>query len=630
MGKPTRKRVTRLVVARARGGGAADLSDTPGAAANANAVVMDPDTQQMRKQRPRQRQKLVPQKEKSKRGSSGTKKGAAARKRKSKSKKKKQGVIVDDAVPTTTLLSLPDTILIAIIHLAGPIAASRLGACCRDLHTIATHDHLWRLLWKDRANSVLARKAAREAEQESERHPDRRPRPALCTVAPWIETPIPKSGVFAAYIRLHTAKPPLPMDEVVYPEGKVEERRACRETWWHRYLAPGEMELCNQPITGDLWCRWPGCRAARCTTRCPILNRKDDCSATFRKCSFCRVVLCDECSGEEGFDDVFVRCRDCDHVSCVDCRPYYRPLTLCGSCENRTCCQEMYQIFRVGDWLKALPATEDAAISSLMCKHCAVNDAERHNQEQSDLLWRRETIEDAVQGWDRLAAITAGKPRPAPATSVDPIKYAPADVAVPADAVRPCPSCRWVFGVWDVVDAEGHHGRLSIGLARGDNGELGVSGYIWFHEGRAATPFGFVERAFDPFGDGTAMNDFALITSLERPGSEGRCRRATTSAASGCYNVHTRSATLTVEVGIPYPFCYDHVCNYGEAGELILTEVGSGDDAVLKGELTFPPRPDYYDDDDGGPPPGHIFTAHRHVAAPKPQTAEIAGRKHGV
>eukprot|EP00037_Helgoeca_nana_P024559 m.261873 g.261873 ORF g.261873 m.261873 type:complete len:171 (-) comp26673_c0_seq16:5981-6493(-) len=116
----------------------------------------------------------------------------ACSKRKSKSKKKKQGVIVDDAVPTTTLLSLPDTILIAIIHLAGPIAASRLGACCRDLHTIATHDHLWRLLWKDRANSVLARKAAREAEQESERHPDRRPRPALCTVAPWIETPIPK------------------------------------------------------------------------------------------------------------------------------------------------------------------------------------------------------------------------------------------------------------------------------------------------------------------------------------------------------------------------------------------------------------------------------------------------------
>ena len=176
-----------------------------------------------------------------------------------------------------------------------------------------------------------------------------------------------------------------------------------------------------------------------------------------------------------------------------------------------------------------------------------------------------------------------------------------------------CASCKWLFGVWDIVDSDGTNGRLSLGLTAGagrdededgDEGEGGaaspshqVSGYVWFNEAHAATPIGWMTR-WQPAPPGVpttvedAVDDF-VIADAQR------------AAPNCCIGAHSGSVELAVQVGTPYPFCYGRYCNDGSSGTLSLTQVTRSGVTLLKGELMV----------NETKLPDHYFTAYQHGTA---------------
>eukprot|EP01043_Picozoa_sp_COSAG02_P052377 COSAG02_NODE_5631_length_4171_cov_4.971758_3_plen_773_part_00 len=244
------------------------------------------------------------------------------------------------------LVILTDDVMMKLMQDAGPRWSRLLGATCKRLHALSKLDELWEVFWMRRAAgpSFFPPVAAtgqeggerREAGEEGSRdEPPASETAEPKTVQPtgreqWLATPVPETGIAAAYAQLH-AKPPPPRQAPIHHRDRAGNVTVLMRHIWcskkHNNWCSRPTEQRKWAICGDdatQWCDWPQCPEARCPLHeyqnedeLPREDRdyKPLNTQTFARCSWCLLQACPAHAAVCGWR----RCDLCQKSSCPDC-----------------------------------------------------------------------------------------------------------------------------------------------------------------------------------------------------------------------------------------------------------------------------------------------------------------------
>jgi hypothetical protein len=242
------------------------------------------------------------------------------------------------------LLLMSDDLLMRVMTAAGPRWTRLLGAACKRLHALSTRDELWKVFWMRRAavpsffpppatpqKKGTGGGGAGEGAGAGAGAPSQPPE-AEENEPQWRGTAMPKTGIAAAYAKLHTQPRP-PRQAKVYVHGAgggttavmehiwCNKRQARRNRWGGGDSDDDDHEwmICGTEAT--VGCDWPGCPEARCHRH--ELPREDydyddreefeykpPRTQAFASCSWCKLEACPAHASGCGWR----RCDMCDLV----------------------------------------------------------------------------------------------------------------------------------------------------------------------------------------------------------------------------------------------------------------------------------------------------------------------------
>lgn len=550
---------------------------------------------------------------------------------------------------------LTDDLVLRVMKDAGPRWSSLLGATCKRLHAVSTLDELWKVFWMRRAAPSFFPPAGAIGQFESDetREGKTGDDPSHTSSAPtaeparfvqpaqpvqWLETPVPETGIAAAYARLHVKPRPLPQGAIRHRDRAGIVTVIMRNIWCNKRYGrrsrhrEREWECCGDDAT--VWCDWPQCSEARCKRH--ECQNEDEYSQedrdwkpmntqTFASCSWCSLQVCPAHAAVCGWR----RCDLCEKSSCPDCAGELH-VAPTGICEFYTA--RKFEMF-------------PQRCARFVCQQCA-----RIVSKASEFKVRVEPVPpDALAATnERDKAYWHGPDcRRFPVVCCAPCSNEAAhrmmearmkeierrqEAAATMAAIAPCPAaavpdrCPFAFaiGSFRTVDSEGRAGVLHFGTNQA--GHLG--GWWQFRPTADATAEPDSASQCEP-EDESALEEEQDFVGLGPAWERGRenasyCQPRTTLNAGGEEGKHR--VELYAVAAPDYCFQFRRGRNLGTPGTMYLTRVEMQDKVLLKGELQVDDHRIYFTGAPLGEVPLESDCTHDAAAIEAAEAAAVAAR----